>query len=74
VRDVRIALGGVATKPWRAHEAEVALRGQPLDERSMAAAAAAAVEGATPRPDNTFKVELARRTLRGTLSMLGELV
>jgi xanthine dehydrogenase YagS FAD-binding subunit len=73
VRDVRIALGGVATKPWRAHAAEGALRGQPLDERSMAAAAAAALEGATPRPDNAFKVELARRTLRGTLSLLGGL-
>jgi xanthine dehydrogenase YagS FAD-binding subunit len=64
----------VATKPWRAHAAEGALRGQPLDEQSMAAAAAAAVEGATPRPDNAFKVELTRRTLRGTLSLLGGLV
>lgn len=71
VRDARIALGGVATKPWRAHAAEATLRGQPLDERTLAAAAEAAVAGATPRPDNAFKVELARRTLRGTLAVVG---
>jgi xanthine dehydrogenase YagS FAD-binding subunit len=73
VRDARIALGGVATKPWRAHAAEAALRGQPLDERAVVAAAEAAVEGAMPRPDNAFKVELARRTLRGTLMTVGGL-
>ena len=73
VRDARIALGGVATKPWRAHAAEAALRGQPLDERTLAAAAEAAVAGAQPRPDNAFKVELARRTLRGTLEYVGAL-
>jgi xanthine dehydrogenase YagS FAD-binding subunit len=73
VRDARIALGGVGTKPWRAHAAEAALRGQPLDERTIAAAAEAAVAGATPRPDNAFKVELARRTLRSTIEQAAAL-
>jgi xanthine dehydrogenase YagS FAD-binding subunit len=73
VRDARIALGGMATKPWRAHAAEAALRGQPLDDRTLTTAAEAAVDGAKLRPDNAFKAELARRTLRGTLATVGGL-
>jgi xanthine dehydrogenase YagS FAD-binding subunit len=63
VRDARIALGGVATKPWRARDAERALIGKPPSVESFRRAAAIALEGATPRDDNAFKVELARRTL-----------
>lgn len=63
VRNARIGLGGVAYKPWRAHEAEDALRGQRLDEAAAQRAAAAAFSGASPRRDNAFKVELGRRTL-----------
>jgi xanthine dehydrogenase YagS FAD-binding subunit len=74
VRDARVALGGVGTKPWRAREAEASLRGRPLEEQTIAAAAQVAVADATPRPDNAFKVELARRTLRGTLAAVGGLV
>ncbi len=63
VRDVRIALGGVAAKPWRAHEAEAALRGRTLDEANATAAARAAFAGAITRPDNAYKVDLGQRTI-----------
>jgi xanthine dehydrogenase YagS FAD-binding subunit len=63
VRDARIALGGVATKPWRAKDAERALIGKAPSIDSFRRAAAIALEGATPRDDNAFKVELARRTI-----------
>ncbi|SDV51380.1 FAD binding domain-containing protein [Chitinasiproducens palmae] len=63
VRDARIALGGVGTKPWHATAAETALRGQPATEASFAAAAEAALRDARPQSENGFKVELARRCL-----------
>lgn len=63
IASVRIALGGVATKPWRAQAAEAALIGQPPTADRFARAAAAAVEGAAPRHDNRFKIELARRAV-----------
>jgi xanthine dehydrogenase YagS FAD-binding subunit len=63
VREARIALGGIATVPWRAREAEEALRGRRLDERAAEAAAEAALAQAVPREHNAFKVPLARRTL-----------
>ena len=70
VTDVRIALGGVAHKPWRATKAEAALIGQPADEVSFRAAADAELSEAVPLPLNAFKVELARRTIT---AVLGEL-
>jgi xanthine dehydrogenase YagS FAD-binding subunit len=70
VNDVRLALGGVAHKPWRAWKAEAALRGQPASEKAFAAAAEAELAGAQPLKDNGFKVELARRTI---VAVLGEL-
>jgi xanthine dehydrogenase YagS FAD-binding subunit len=63
IRDARIALGGVATKPWRAKDAERALIGRTATLEAFRRAAAIALDGATPRDDNAFKVELARRTL-----------
>ncbi len=63
VRDVRLAMGGVATKPWRAREAEAVLRGRTLDEATAEAAARAAFAGAVTRPDNAYKVELGQRTV-----------
>jgi xanthine dehydrogenase YagS FAD-binding subunit len=63
VHDARVALGGIATKPWRSLEAEEALRGQPARLESYRAAAAAALEGAVPRAHNAFKIDLAKRTL-----------
>jgi xanthine dehydrogenase YagS FAD-binding subunit len=70
VRDVRLALGGVATKPWRAWRAEDALRGRPATQESFRAAAEAELADARPLRDNGFKVELARRTIT---AVLGEL-
>lgn len=67
VQDVRIALGGVAPKPWRSHAAENVLRGSRLDDASIRRAGEAAVTGAVPRTDNAFKVELVRRTLAKAL-------
>jgi xanthine dehydrogenase YagS FAD-binding subunit len=72
VADVRIALGGVAHKPWRASAAEEALRGRPATEESFAAAADAELAAATPLRDNGFKVPLARNVVVRTLLDLTE--
>jgi xanthine dehydrogenase YagS FAD-binding subunit len=71
VSDVRLVLGGVAHKPWRAVAAEAELRGQALTEAVVNKAAEAAVEGAQPYPDNAFKVELARRAVTRALRIAG---
>ena len=63
VRDVRIGLGGVAHKPWRALRAEAALRGQPANEASFRQAADAELAAAQPLRDNAFKVPLASNVL-----------
>jgi xanthine dehydrogenase YagS FAD-binding subunit len=63
VRNVRIALGGVATIPWRAEEAENALRGKAVDEQTTKAAAEAAFAHAKGHEHNAFKVQLGKRTL-----------
>jgi xanthine dehydrogenase YagS FAD-binding subunit len=63
VRKARIALGGVATKPWRARDAERSLLGRPMNEPAAVEAAEIAFAGVEPRPGNAFKVELGRRTL-----------
>lgn len=71
VRDARLALGGVAPKPWRARAVEAALRGRPLSEATVAGAAGATAEGATPQPGNAFKVELAKCAVVRALNMVG---
>jgi xanthine dehydrogenase YagS FAD-binding subunit len=63
IRDARIALGGLATRPWRAVDAERWLIGKRAALDSFRRAAAMALDGATPRDDNAFKVELGRRTV-----------
>jgi xanthine dehydrogenase YagS FAD-binding subunit len=63
IRDARVALGGVATKPWRSADAEAVLRGHAATADRYRAAADAALDGAVPRRDNAFKIELAKRTL-----------
>ena len=73
VKDVRIALGGVAPKPWRAWKAEDALRGQAATVESFRAAAEAELASAQPLRDNGFKVELAKRTLAAVLGELKEM-
>jgi xanthine dehydrogenase YagS FAD-binding subunit len=67
VRAARIALGGVATVPWRAVEAERLLAGKRLDDETVAAAGQAAFAGAQALQHNAFKVELGRRTLARAL-------
>jgi xanthine dehydrogenase YagS FAD-binding subunit len=71
--EVRIALGGVGTVPWRARAAEDALRGKAPTELVFNAAAEAALEGAKPRRHNAFKVPLAKKTLVAALQKLTEL-
>jgi xanthine dehydrogenase YagS FAD-binding subunit len=70
VRDVRIALGGLAHKPWRAFAAEDALRGEAADEPTFARAADAELAQARPLRDNAYKVTLAKATLVQTLMEL----
>jgi xanthine dehydrogenase YagS FAD-binding subunit len=67
VRTSRIALGGVATVPWRAARAEDTLRGKPIDERTTRAAAETAFAAARPSKHNGFKIELGKRTLMRAL-------
>ena len=67
VRDARIALGGVAHKPWRATQAEAALRGAPATEESFRRAAEAELAHARPLRDNAFKVPMARNTMVAVL-------
>jgi xanthine dehydrogenase YagS FAD-binding subunit len=67
VTDVRLALGGVAHKPWRARTAEEALRGGRADEAAFRAAADAELAMATPLPDNGYKIPLARNLMVATL-------
>ena len=73
VRGARIALGGVAHKPWRARAAEDALTGRALDDDTLAAAADACVDGAQPLRENAYKVPLLRaavvRALRTAAGM-----
>jgi xanthine dehydrogenase YagS FAD-binding subunit len=73
VKQARIALGGVATVPWRAHEAETRLKDMKLDEETMTAAAEAAFADAQPAAHNAFKIELGKRTLMRALHQAAEL-
>ena len=70
VKDVRVALGGVAHKPWRASVAEKYLMGKAIDEATFQEAARLELEGATPFAHNGFKIELAKRTIVSALMEL----
>jgi xanthine dehydrogenase YagS FAD-binding subunit len=72
VRDVRLALGGVAHAPWRASRAEEALRGGPATEAAFSAALRRELEAAEPLPHNGFKVDLAHNVAVRTLTELTE--
>ena len=63
IADIRLGLGGVATVPWRAREAEAALRGVALSEERIARAADIAFAGADATEENAFKIDLGKRTL-----------
>jgi xanthine dehydrogenase YagS FAD-binding subunit len=71
VRDVRLAFGGVGTRPWRDTRVEAALRGRELTEAAVGAAGRLLVGDAVPRDGNEFKVELVQRALWSVLSELG---
>ncbi len=66
---VRVALGGVGTKPWRSLEAERALHGKTADEKVFRQAAEAALHGAQPQSENGFKVQLAKRCITHALTL-----
>jgi xanthine dehydrogenase YagS FAD-binding subunit len=72
VISARIALGGVAHKPWRAREAEHALVGQPATEATFGQAADAELTQADPLPGNEFKVQLTKGAIVATLTTLAE--
>jgi xanthine dehydrogenase YagS FAD-binding subunit len=63
IKEARIGLGDIATRPWRSPEAEAALLNQPPSSETFAAAANAALAAAKPHEHNAFKVNLAKRTL-----------
>jgi xanthine dehydrogenase YagS FAD-binding subunit len=63
VREARIALGGVASVPWRARESEEVLKGKILDEALATKAADAAFRGARARGQNAFKIPVGKQTL-----------
>ena len=67
VRGARIALGGVATVPWRAREAEGLLAGKRLDASTAASAARAAFAGAVARQHNAYKIALGQKTVARAL-------
>jgi xanthine dehydrogenase YagS FAD-binding subunit len=69
IRDARLALGGVAAKPWRAHAAEKILAGSSADTTAFRRAAEAALTDAKPSGDNLFKIELAKRIIVRTLTL-----
>jgi xanthine dehydrogenase YagS FAD-binding subunit len=67
VRDARVALGGVATVPWRARDAEALLKGERLDDGLAQRVAEAALAGAAARKHNAFKIDLGRRVVAHAL-------
>lgn len=69
IQAARLALGGVAAKPWRAREAEALLVGTAPDAELFAKAADLALSSARPSGDNAFKIELARRIVRRALQL-----
>ncbi|MFV9634461.1 FAD binding domain-containing protein [Mycobacterium neumannii] len=72
ITSARIALGGIAHKPWRARRAEGVLTGAPATEDTFRRAADAELDDAQPLPGNEFKIELTCRTLIATLTELSE--
>ena len=71
VHAARVALGGVAPKPWRAHDAETALVGRSASAQTFAAAAQAATRGMRGYGENDFKIALARRAVTRALAHAG---
>ncbi len=73
IKEARIAMGGVGTKPWRAFDAEKSLVGKAPTDENFRQAAQIAMKGAKPHGENAFKVELAQRTLVRCLSTVSKM-
>ncbi|NRP88284.1 4-hydroxybenzoyl-CoA reductase subunit beta [Ensifer adhaerens] len=73
VRDIRVALGGVAAKPWRARAVEQALIGKALDADIVEKASRLAMEGAVSHGGNHYKIELAPRVVTRAILKMGGL-
>jgi xanthine dehydrogenase YagS FAD-binding subunit len=71
IRDVRVALGGVATTPWRARGVETALRGTVLEPETVKRASLIAMEGAVDHGANRFKIDLAPRVVARAILKMG---
>lgn len=63
IKEVRLAMGGVAHKPWRLTEAEAFLKGKPAEASVFAQASEIALQGAKPLTYNAFKVKMAKRAI-----------
>jgi xanthine dehydrogenase YagS FAD-binding subunit len=72
VRDARIAVGGLATRPWRVQAAEQSLVGKPFTDAAAAHAGRLALQGAVTRPQNAFRVELGANTVAQALKTARE--
>jgi xanthine dehydrogenase YagS FAD-binding subunit len=72
VKDIRLALGGVAHKPWRAYAAEAVLKGGPITQTTLRKAAEEELSSARGLRDNGFKIELAKRVIVDSLSKLAQ--
>ena len=72
IRQARLALGGIAHKPWRDTAAEDALRGQPANQATFAHAADLLLRDAKGFAHNTFKIELARRSIVRALTQAAQ--
>ena len=72
IKEARVALGGVAHKPWRSEEAEAALKEQPATAASFAKAAELLLRGAKGYGHNDFKIELARRAMVRALTQAAQ--
>ncbi|TKT76260.1 xanthine dehydrogenase family protein subunit M [Aquamicrobium sp. LC103] len=71
IRDIHVALGGLATKPWRALAVEEALRGKIIDEQAIRDVSRLAVEGAVAQGANAYKIELAPRVVARAILKVG---
>ena len=74
IREARIALGGVAHKPWRNEAAEAALAGQPAGKESFRKVAEMIISGAKGYEHNEFKIELAKRAIVRALSQAAKII
>jgi xanthine dehydrogenase YagS FAD-binding subunit len=72
IKDARLAMGGVAHRPWRVAAAEAALRGRPADAAAFGEAADALLEGAKGREHNAFKIDLGRRAVIRALTQAAQ--